>query len=376
MAQRQFRSDDTSAWQEKYGNGSDGAGSAGSNVQTTFSATSGSTSATFGSGSGFANGNLILIHQSRNGGGGVGNWELNKIASGGGTTSVTLAYATIRAYDTTTQVYLMKQYSSYNGTLAVGTSWDGSKGGLAGFFCNGNATITGGSSTGVGWRGGSGLNSTPGTQGEGSAGVGGQSSGENSGGGGGGVGDGGNRATGGGGGGHKDAGSQSAAAGGAPQPSGGAALGDNAGLTIAEFGGGGGGGARGGGVSGPGGNGGSGGGFILVIARSITVSGALSTNGNVGSNGSSEGSGGGGGAGGAILFKGQTIALGTAITATGGAGGSPASGNETAGGSGSDGRIHADYLTSISGTTSPTLDSRQDTSLVDNPGGGFMLFFV
>ena len=111
MAQRQFRSDDTSPWAERFGNGSDGAGSAGSDVQTTFSATSGSTSATFGSGTGFADGDLLLIHQSRNGGTTVGAWEFNKIASGGGTTSVTLAYATTNAYNTTAQVYKMKQFS-------------------------------------------------------------------------------------------------------------------------------------------------------------------------------------------------------------------------------------------------------------------------
>src|SRR6266516_4851393 len=115
MAQRQMRSDDTSVWPDKFGSGADGAGSSPSNVQTSFSATIGSTSATVGSGTGFSNGNLLLIHQSRNDGSGVGNWELNKLSSGGGTTSWTLAYSTIFAYDTTAQVYLMKQFTTYNG---------------------------------------------------------------------------------------------------------------------------------------------------------------------------------------------------------------------------------------------------------------------
>lgn len=42
-------------------------------------------------------------------------------------------------------------------------------------------------------------------------------------------------------------------------------------------------------------------------------------------------------------------------------------------GNGSVGRIHADYSVSISGTTTPSLDSSLDASLNDPAGGG--LFF-
>jgi len=64
---------------------------------------------------------------------------------------------------------------------------------------------------------------------------------------------------------------------------------------------------------------------------------------------------GGSGAGGSILLKAQTATLGTAqITAAGGAGNNP----------GSIGRIHLDYYTSYTGTTTPTLDATQDNNLV------------
>src|SRR3990167_3256691 len=116
-----------------FGNGKDGAGSGASNVQTSISVTAGSTAATFGSGAGFANGDTVYIEQSRNGGSGVGNWEFNKIASGGGTTSPTLVLPAAFNYDTTAQVYLMKQFSSFDGTIG-GSAWNGVSGGIGSFF--------------------------------------------------------------------------------------------------------------------------------------------------------------------------------------------------------------------------------------------------
>ncbi len=83
-----------------------------------------------------------------------------------------------------------------------------------------------------------------------------------------------------------------------------------------------------------------------------------------GGNGTSSGNssldrGGGGGAGGSILLKGQALILGTSkITAAAGS-------NADTGGPGAVGRIHADYSGSISGSTSPTLDSTLDPSLGD-----------
>lgn len=356
MAQRQLRSDDTSAFAEKYGNGSDGAASINTSTDsvanTTFSASSGSTSATFGSGTGFADGNLILIHQSRNGGAGAGAWELNKIASGGGTTSVTLAYATIQAYDTTAQVYLLKQYSSVtinSGQTLTGRAWDGTKGGIVAFLCNGITTITGTiSSSSKGYRGGAhpANDGIIGDSGEGTAGASVSAS---------------SSANGNGGGGGRQIGPESGSGGNGSALVGGGtngAVSGNAGLTVMTFGGGGGGKGR----DSTGGNvafdGGEGGGIVLIISKTITITGAINSIGT-------SRTGAGAGAGGSVLLKGQDITLGSSlITATGGVNSYSASAGT--------GRIHADYATSLSGTTSPTIDSRQDTSLLE--ASNFFLF--
>src|ERR1700693_2416055 len=96
MAARQYRSTDTSSWLEGFGNGSDSSltissPTTDSTANTNCTGTSGTTTLTVGSATGFANGNLLLIIDSRVGG--VGTWELNKISSGGTTTTWTLAYA-------------------------------------------------------------------------------------------------------------------------------------------------------------------------------------------------------------------------------------------------------------------------------------------
>ncbi len=382
MAQRQFRSDDTDLWLDKFGSGSDGAGSINTSTDatanTSISATSGSTSATAGSGTGFAAGNLILIHQSRNGGAGAGNWELNKISSIGGGTNWTLAYATVQAYDTTAQVYLLKQYSSWTVNASqtlTASDWDGTKGGILAVLCNGAVSGTGTidlSSKGYLGGVGAGNVNTSGGTGEGTSGArsgagGGEDRRAANGNGGGGTngfnGSGyvGNTAAGGGGGGNGAAGD--AGMGGAQGGVAGAAAG-NAGLTVAVFGGGGGGCDTD--NSAP--NGGDGGGLFIVIAKTIDFSGMtlISDNGGNGAQGSNNGytndpPKSGSGAGGSMLLKGQTINVGTAkLSAVGG--------TISGGASGGTGRIHADYLTSISGTTTPTIDSRQDTGLQDTTG--------
>ena len=102
-----------------------------------------------------------------------------------------------------------------------------------------------------------------------------------------------------------------------------------------------------------------------MFAKTPTVTGAITANGDNGGNGTS--TGGGAGAGGSVEIKTQTGVFGTnLITATGGTGGTGGSG---AGGAGGTGRIHADYSTSVSGTTNPTLDSLIDSALTDTPAG-------
>jgi hypothetical protein len=113
------------------------------------------------------------------------------------------------------------------------------------------------------------------------------------------------------------------------------------------------------------GAGASGGAIIYISAVTFTNNGTISSNGSA----AGAGTGGGGGAGGSILIKCQTSTLGTGlITATGGAGGSQDNGASPTGGTGGDGRICVDYLTSYTGTTTPTFNPVQDPTLGSTNG--------
>lgn len=383
---RQFRSDDTSPWQERYGNGSDGV----LNVSgsTPFSASyatctgsSGGTGLTLGAASGFSNGQLVIIHQSS--GSNVGNWELNKISSGAGGTSLTMAYALQNTYTTGAQIFSIKQHSEVNvqsgATWSVPT-WNGGTGGIMGFLCNGKVTITATiSGNGAGYLGAAGVRNADGKQGEGyNAAAGSTSINANTvGGGGGWAGDnhGGFGGGGGAGGGHANAGS--AGGGGGTAGSGGTAgqAGiDNVALSIAHFGGGGGSGGEQY-DQGTAGAGAIGGGGIIIIAPHIEVIGAISSNGNNGGNsqfGISDGGGGGGGAGGFILLKGAYVDVGTNLVTVAGGSGGTHTGSGGDGGAGAVGRIHVDYGSVLKGSASPTIDQRLDPILASG-GGGILL---
>ena len=164
--------------------------------------------------------------------------------------------------------------------------------------------------------------------------------------------------SGGGGGGYSTNGTSGGAGGSGSAGTGGASYGsvDLSKLYLGSGGGGAGGGCGGGGM------GGKGGGIIVVSLNTLTLSSnGLIANGSNGSNGNSgfsEAGGGGGGAGGSILLNGVSFNIGTnLIAALGGSGGlgepgkSPPSGN---GGGGGDGRVSLFYLSSITGTTSPS----------------------
>jgi len=380
MAQRQFKSDDTSKWRYGFGNGSDGvltistdtndtpvdASCSGTASALTLSATNAS----------FATGQLILIYQVR--GTGAGNWELNRINSYSAGT-ITLTYPLINTYTDSgaSQAYVqvMKQYSSV--TIAgsqtyAAKAWDGDVGGVIGWFCNGTTTVTGTvTAAGQGYLG---ANSTTdhGYSGEGTSGArntrttsygnagGGCDPSYNA------AGDGGGNGT---------AGTEGAEAGGVVEDGVAGSIAGNAALTSAVFGG--------------GGStsqaveqqtsaiGGDGGGFILIISKAITITGSITAIGAAGgaSTGGDRSRGGGGGAGGSILLKAQTATLGAnLVLATGGAGGIATGGVNANynGGAGGSGRIHLDYKTSTSGTTNPTLDATQDVSLYQK--GGFTAF--
>lgn len=386
MAQRQFRLDDTSIWQERFGNGSSGAHTPSSSTDaqpnTVASGTSGTTTLTVTSGTGFANGNLVLIHQTRGTGAGV--WELNKIASGGGTTTLTLSYTLTATYTSSgasaAQVYKLNQYSSANiaGGVTINTSaWNGTTGGVYAFLCSGDVTIAGSiNGSGGGFRGGNNWNAVrEGNQGEGTLGTGTNDFGSGS-----------SNANGNGGGaGTENAGNASSAGGGGGGGNGTAGATGNGGTTSSNAGTGGntagsvslitmvpgGGGGQGGGQNSTPGAGGAGGSIIIIIGKRITITGTLVTGGSVGTSpGVTDGAGGGGG-GGSVLIKGQTLTLGSGLVTAPGASGGNGSGGAGNGGLGGAGRIHADYGSILSGTTTPTIDSTQDSSLLD-AGGAFI----
>jgi len=315
----------------------------------------------------FATGQKVLIHQTQ--GTNAGQWERREIASYTAGT-ITLTEKLSNTYTTGAQVIVLLEYTNVtvnSGKTWTAKAWNGTVGGILAFLANGTVTVTGTiTATGKGFVGGNGYStgsiSGGAYCGEGTVGVSSVSNSANGNGGGGATyvpaqhGD-----AGGGGGGNGNAGSA-----GNDAYANGGDVGSQVGtasLTNANLGGGGGGGYSN--NSRTAGNGGTGGGLIFITGTTTTVSGSIFANGNNGGNAGGLGAGGGGGAGGSVLIKGQVVTLGSGlITATKGTGGTSSDSPSAAGGNGSDGRIHLDYYTSYTGTTSPTLDYAQDNSLL------------
>ncbi|MDP3763156.1 MAG: hypothetical protein Q8Q92_00650 [bacterium] len=138
----------------------------------------------------------------------------------------------------------------------------------------------------------------------------------------------------------------------------------SANLATLYFGSGGGGGGKYGQTDAVGGDGGNGGGIVFIATNEISVAGAVSANGQNGSDGSSAyfDGGGAGGAGGSILLISASTTLGTSLvtaaSSTGGLngenGGAHNDTNNTDGGKGGAGRVAIKYLGSLSGSTSPS----------------------
>ena len=336
----------------------------------------------------FAPGQQILIHQTR--GASVGKHQKTKIlaySTGVITTEDPLDIAYSSTGSSKAQVIVMPQYTNVtvdSGKTWTAKAWNGTVGGILCFITNGTVTITGtisanggagasgvashntGGGAGGGFRGGNvsyqaGIDG-PAYTGEGTVGATSAKRSANGNGGGGGGKSTGDSPGSGGGGGNGTAGSN-----GNNQNYGGLGGGvaGTADLTTLVFGGGGGGGgkrstyAQGGG--------GAGGGIIFFYGATITITGLVRSNGGAGGNGAAgPGTAGGGGAGGSVLLKAQIATLGTnKITAAAGAGGS---GGEI-GGAGGAGRIAIKYLTSYTGTTTPTIDATQDGTLSSTPAG-------
>ena len=327
----------------------------------------------------WTDGDVVLLHQSR--GTGVGQWEINRVASGGGTTTITLQenmqYTYTDSGSSQAQGTKIPMYSSVtvdSGKTWTPNLWDGNRGGTLLFACNGTTTVTGTITTnGKGHNGGTASSTGEGTIG---ASVGNQHEANGSGGGGGTDGDANYPAPGGGGGGHKSSGSTGglpSSQSGGPNPGIGGGTGGAATLTTLIFGGAGGGGKDGDVDFGPprgGGPGGGGGGGIFIFAKTIaTITGYIYAKGSQGSAGGHSSAGAGGaGAGGSVIMQVEDATLGTSrIVATGGA--QKASGGEGGyGGAGGTGRIAIHRSGTVTGTTNPTLSNTEDSTLIESTG--------
>lgn len=338
----------------------------------------------------FAATQKVLIHQSR--GTGAGTYQINKIISYTAGT-ITLDLPLNATYTSGAQVRVLKQYTNVtvnSGKTYTAKAWDGTVGGILAFLANGTVTVTGTiTATGKGYRGGTGSytndgrNPTSATSGEGYSAAGYATVGfppntdwsqinqngtgiANTIGGGAGFADG-NSQTGaygggGAGGGHATSGSNGTRYNNYSYYGAGGGTGGTTDLSSFIFGGGGGGGAASAQPTGSAGNGGNGGGAVLLFGANVTISGSVVSNGSSGTTGGTPGTfPGGSGAGGSILIKTQVGTLGSSLITCTGAG--TVTGTHCNGGAAGNGRIHIDYLTSYTGTTSPTITYTQDTTL-------------
>lgn len=380
MGQLQFRGDDSVRWLDGFGDGSDGNLTISGNtteapIDASCTGTAGdyTLSATNAS---FATGQIIMIHKTRgNTTTSCGTWEINKI-TGYSAGTINLKYALQNSYQDSgsdqSQVRVLKQYNNVtinSGVSYTAKAWDGNVGGIIGWFAKGTTTINGSvTGAGKGFRGGNGATSQgQASSGEGTAGASVAQRSANGNAGGGGQGD------------DVQGGAGSNGGSGTTAYTRGnyGLVGNTSGtasLVTMVFGGAGGGGSEyGSSPAGPiGANGGS---IIFIVTNDLIVNnttGSLVVTGNTGTTGDNVGSG--SGAGGSILLKVKTATLNTTrVTSTGGSAVASWSGNT--GAAGGVGRIHLDYKTSYTGTTNPTLDATQDSSLDYAPSSNFFMFF-
>ena len=360
---RSWRSDDTSGWLEGFGTGVSGTSYA-VPANEGCSGTISTTTLTLAAAGTFANGDLVLIHQTR--GAGVGTGELNKITSGGGTTTLTMAYTLENEYTDSganqAQVIEMNQYDGMTTGAITAPAWDGSKGGILAWFDKGTTTVSAAvSASGRGFRGGSAPGVNDGKRGEGTVAAGDTTGTTANGNGGGGTG---GSGRGGAGGGHAAAGTTGGNAG----NDGGAIVG-NSSLTLSNLGGGGG----GSGTSTSTSPGAIGGGMVFIFAKNIIVTGSINVSG--GNSSTSGEASGGAGAGGSCLLKCETATLGTTLVTSTGQTPPSTSWSGGRGGASSVGRIHLDYSGSYTGTTSPTIDVTLDATITGSSPSNFFLMF-
>lgn len=364
-----------------FGDGADGAltiSASATQSLTVQSCTGTATQSTLTIASGaFTNGDVVMLHQSR--GTGVGQWEVNRVVSGGGTTTLTLLYPLTYTYTDSgasqAQCIKIPRYTTVTVNTSqnwTGQAWDTGSSTVGGFLIfAANTQITGAGNLlhNNGYNPGpQAAVNTAGNQAEGTAGGGGTRTVSNNGSGGGGGGDRGTGSAGGGGGGGNGAAGTN---GGTGTGSGGTPLGGDASgsadLTTMTFGGGGGGGGGWNGNIGP--AGGLGGGILCAFVKHWGLTGVVTLNGGNGVNGWT---GGGGGAGGSGLIFCDTGAFGSSTMAALGGTGGTRQADGGAGGAGAVGRYAIHHTGVISGTTNPTFTD------VPEPlyGGSFLLNFV
>lgn len=386
MAQLQIRSDDTIQWAEGYGNGQDGDLTISGATNYSPTKTTGTYNAAkvmdVASNASFSVGEIVLIHQTRHGSI-AGTWQLNKITSKP-TSQLGFKYDLVSSSfsssgDNVCQIIKIPQYRTVNINAAYTLpEWDDSNGGsigiiLANTIIQGSGSLNG---DGKGFKGAvqdAGGNSGTGLAGESYADNTSPSGGANNEGGGGG----GERWAGGGGGGGGGAhaangthGNETSDGSATTGGDGGASYGQ---ANLVKIYPGSGGGAGGGDSDNPavftGAPGGDGGGAWILIAPQIDLESMTIT--NDGANGTSRGTsgdnggGGGGGAGGSALIKGDIVKLGT--NRVGVALGSGGAGFKS-GGDGAVGRIAVEYGSKLTGSTTPSANTFENTSLVQQYG--------
>jgi hypothetical protein len=320
----------------------------------------------------FSNGDVVRIEQPR--GTGVGQWEINRVASGGGSTTLVmqenLHYTYTDSGASQAQIFLVKRYKNVTINVSktlLAPAWDQNIGGDVILAAKQLTLIGLISAKDKGFLLGDGYTHTPATgyQAEGTANVKNlaQSTAKNgSGGGGGWTGE---TAASGGSGGHATAGTTGNNHGyGAVGGEGGDPAG-SADLINMVFGGGAGGfGACDGTSCGASTNGG---GKVILFVKDIVITGGI----NVGSLNAGSGThvSGSTGAAGSVLIVCQTATLGSnLITAQPGTPGTA----ETSGVAGSVGRIAIHHSGIVTGTSSPTFTDVQDNSLVETGGAAIL----
>ena len=362
-----------------------GIGSAGSstvssdpNTRATILGTATQLTSTLGSAI-LSNGDVCMLHQTQ--GTGAGQWEIQKVATGGGTTSIIWTKPLQYTYSTGAQCIKIPQYTNATVSAHTVTAWNGTTGGIE-IICAKTSITVSGALNGVGANGvGAGMGGTVsppngggfrggtsqdnvnsfGIQGESPTGAGGASSAANGGGGGGGGGNANFNAGGGGGNGaNGTAGTLSDSSNGAAGAANGSA--DLITLNLGSGGGGATGIANSTKVSGA-----NGGAVVVLISKTVTLSSAITVSGGGHTNAGRIT--GGGGSGGSVLVVCKDVSLGTNNIVT--LGGVTTDNETQQAGDGGVGRIAVHHSGTVTGTSNPTFTDVSDTSLLEKGGALF-----